>query len=195
MKKLIDKVIKKREVKSTVKLKNNNKGFSLIELLIVIAIMGVLAAIAFSMFGGVLVNSKKRADDQMARNLEKAITTYCVDSGDWNLKNMSLDLSTNGTDDVTVIKKLLVEITDTVDTNKTYGPILSRKDPTKSATDAVNVNAYLPQWNAANDGEYVGWDIVIYPKTQTVTVKPLKQATGVTAGVVKKGTEATGTTP
>ncbi|NLI57975.1 MAG: prepilin-type N-terminal cleavage/methylation domain-containing protein, partial [Clostridium sp.] len=36
------------------KMLRNQKGFSLVELLIVIAIMGVLAALAFSMFAGIL---------------------------------------------------------------------------------------------------------------------------------------------
>ena len=72
MKKAMVKLFNKMGLKKVKRL-SNNKGFSLIELLIVIAIMGVLAVIAFNMFGGVLVNSKKRADDQQARNLEKAI--------------------------------------------------------------------------------------------------------------------------
>jgi len=53
------------------KMLKNQKGFSLVELLIVIAIMGVLAAVAFSMFAGVLGNSKRRADERTADQIAK----------------------------------------------------------------------------------------------------------------------------
>jgi len=57
----------------------------LVELLIVIAIMGVLAAVAFSMFAGVLGNSKRRADERTADQIAKAISAYMVDTGDTEL--------------------------------------------------------------------------------------------------------------
>jgi len=60
------------------KMLKNQKGFSLVELLIVIAIMGVLAAVAFSMFAGVLGNSKRRADERTADQIAKAISAYMV---------------------------------------------------------------------------------------------------------------------
>ncbi|MEN6316751.1 MAG: prepilin-type N-terminal cleavage/methylation domain-containing protein [Clostridiaceae bacterium] len=173
MKKAMTKLLNKMGVKKVKKL-NNNKGFSLIELLIVIAIMGVLAAIAFNMFGGVLVNSKKRADDQQARNIEKAIMTYCVDSGDWKLTKGTVGAATtagiNLTDDDEMIKALLQEIK--IDPN-TYGPILSPKYPEDtSTTSGRNIDAYKPQWNTDNGGKYAGWKIDIYPDKQSVTVKP-----------------------
>lgn len=171
MKKAMTKLLNKTGVKKIKKLSNNNKGFSLIELLIVIAIMGVLAAIAFNMFGGVLVNSKKRADDQQARNLEKAILTYCVDSGDWKLADGLIGADhIDLTDDNELIKALLQEIK--IDPN-TYGPILSPKYPEDTSTISDrNVNAYMPQWNILNGGKYEGWKIDIYPDKQSVTVKP-----------------------
>ncbi len=170
-----------QEIKGGEKLKKlkNNKGFSLVELLIVIAIMGVLAVIAFNMFGGVLTNSKKRADDQQARNIEKALLTYCIDSNDWKLNGAYSDeehsskidiLSGNGHD---LIQVLMQPIYD--EEGKEYGPYLSLKDPDKSITEDVNANAYDPQWNEDNGGEYTGWDIKVYPKKQTVKVVPTKE--------------------
>lgn len=179
MKKLLERLLKMKGVKKAKKL-SNNKGFSLIELLIVIAIMGVLAVIAFNMFGGVLSNSKMRADDQQARNIEKAILTYCVDSGDWKLNKGKVGTATTTTDfdgqsDDALIAALMQQIT--VD-GKIYGPMLSLKDPSQGYSDDVNKNAYEPQWNDTNGtGEYNGWSIVVYTKKQAVKVTPEKDST------------------
>lgn len=169
MKKLISRLFEKKEVERTLRLKNNNKGFSLVELLIVIAIMGVLAVLAFNMFGGVLSNSKKRADDQMAKNIGRALLTYCIDSGDWDLaapKDSAADIT-----DMELVGKLM----DIITYNDTeYGPMLSRKDPDKDPTDDVNLNAYKPQWNTSSGGSYEGWTIAVHKTSQTVTAKPRK---------------------
>ena len=174
MKKFMEKVLSKKMATKVKKL-NNNKGFSLVELLIVIAIMGVLAVIAFNMFGGVLQNSKKRADAQQARNIEKAIVTYCIDSGDWQL-----DGTTSGggikADSETLIKGLLQEVTYK---SVTYGPMLTPKYPDKDNAHADNVDAYLPQWNPDGGGEYIGWSVEVYPKKQTVKVDPVTTGGGI----------------
>jgi len=196
MEKKLGLISKIEEVKKTKKL-NNNKGFSLIELLIVIAIMGVLAVIAFNMFGGVLLNSKKRADDQQARNIEKALLTYCVDSGDWKLAKMSTGgtnptaITVNGKDSSELIEVMMDVIVSTVD-QKEYGPLLSKKDPDKIASDEINTSAYAPQWNQDNGGEYIGWNINVYPSQQSIKVTPVKNGDAAGAKVVVKGTESTG---
>lgn len=169
-----------QEIKGGEKLKKlkNNKGFSLVELLIVIAIMGVLAVIAFNMFGGVLTNSKKRADDQQAKNIEKAILTYCIDSGDWELTKAyksatdttAIDI-TNG-DSHALIQVLMEPIFNKE--GKEFGPYLSLKDPEKGITDSVNANAYDPQWSTGNGGQYTGWKIQTFMAKQSVKVEPTK---------------------
>ena len=173
MKKEMKKLLSKMQVKKAGRY-STNTGFSLIELLIVIAIMGILAVIAFNMFGGVLINSKKRADSQQARNLEKAILTYCIDSSDWELTKgkigaASIDKAT----DVGLIKSLLQEIKIE---NESYGPVLSPKYPEdESAASDRNVEAFLPQWSTDNGGSYEGWKIDIYPLKQSVTVVPTEK--------------------
>lgn len=167
-----------QEIKGGEKLKKlkNNKGFSLVELLIVIAIMGVLAVIAFNMFGGVLTNSKKRADDQQAKNIEKAILTYCIDSNDWKLTGAKdeggASISIVGISGHDLIQILMEPIFDAE--GKEYGPYLSLKDPEKAITDDVNANAYDPQWNTDSGGDYTGWKIKTFPNKQSVKVEPTK---------------------
>lgn len=70
------------------KKQRNPRGFSLVELLIVIAIMGVLAVVAFNAFNAVLVNSKKRADEQQAIIIAKAIRLLMTDTGKFALADL-----------------------------------------------------------------------------------------------------------
>lgn len=155
-----------QKIKGGEKLKKlkNNKGFSLVELLIVIAIMGVLAVIAFNMFGGVLTSSKKKADDQMAQNIAKGILTYCIDSNDWKLT--AVDGKDTGVGAV-------ISLTQKVEFNsKEYGPYFTLKDPDAGTTDKGNIAALSPQWNTNAGGDYAGWVIKVYPKSQNVTCVP-----------------------
>lgn len=69
------------------KLKNNKKGFTLIELVIVIAVIAILAAVLIPTFGSVINNARKSAAEQEASNLRTAIIVeyqgsfdeYCTD--------------------------------------------------------------------------------------------------------------------
>lgn len=64
----------------------NNKGFSLVELLIALLIMAVIAAAAITLLGGVLDNSKGGADRESAAAIERAIQTYMTASNDMDLE-------------------------------------------------------------------------------------------------------------
>ena len=85
------------------KMLKNKKGFSLVELVIVIAIMGVLAAVAISMFNGMIQRSRRQADATRAQQIQKAIVTYITESGDTNLKAAKAGLaSKTSADDIIV---------------------------------------------------------------------------------------------
>lgn len=163
------------------KMVKNQKGFSLIELLIVIAIMGVLAIIAFNAFSGVVNNVKKRADDQNAKLIEKALTAYIIDSGDTNLAKMwysedqgvtwtKFTLGTSTVDDL--IEALMCTIHDTNDATYKgdYGPYLSPEDGKLPSQDTQ----FDLQWSASNGGEYTQYQVDIYTRQKTVTVKAVK---------------------
>ncbi len=60
------------------KMINNKKGFTLVELVIVIAIIGILAAVAIPKFTGVRQDAKDKADVATIRTINNAIELYCA---------------------------------------------------------------------------------------------------------------------
>jgi len=59
--------------------KGNNKGFTLIELLIVVAIIGILAAIAIPQFSQYRMRAYNAAANSDVRNLKTALESYNTD--------------------------------------------------------------------------------------------------------------------
>ncbi len=60
-------------------LKGNEKGLTLIELLAVLVIVGIIAAIAIPAIGGTITKSKVRADNATKKMLEEVTMRYIVD--------------------------------------------------------------------------------------------------------------------
>lgn len=61
------------------KLKNNKKGFTLVELVIVIAVIAILAAVLIPTFASVIGNANKSALQSEARNLYTGIMVEYAD--------------------------------------------------------------------------------------------------------------------
>jgi len=78
------------------KLNKAQKGFTLIELLIVIAILGILAAVAIPALLGALNNGKIAAANQEISTVKTAAEAYATGNGATNTDVNTLTLTTDG---------------------------------------------------------------------------------------------------
>ena len=81
------------------KLFRQQKGFTLIELLIVVAIIGVLAAVGIPMYNGYIAKAKVNASKENHNRIVSMISTSfakcAIDSGHITLKRSSCDVMAN----------------------------------------------------------------------------------------------------
>lgn len=61
----------------------DDRGFTLVEMLIVIAIIGILAAIAVPSFSKVTESAKRKACDANVKTLENLVVLYRLDTGSY----------------------------------------------------------------------------------------------------------------
>jgi type IV pilus assembly protein PilA len=71
-------------------MKTVQKGFTLIELMIVVAIIGILAAIALPAYQDYTIRSQASEGPTVAEGLKTAVAEYYATSGTWPADNKSL---------------------------------------------------------------------------------------------------------
>jgi type IV pilus assembly protein PilA len=60
----------------------NQQGFTLVELMVVVVILGILVAIAVPMYNGVQANAREKADASNIRIIDGAIAQYLAENPD-----------------------------------------------------------------------------------------------------------------
>ncbi|MCX8129998.1 MAG: type II secretion system GspH family protein [Clostridia bacterium] len=148
------------KVMDSKKVLKSNKGFSLVELMIVLGILAIIAVISIVAFGNVLDNSRLKADMQQAQNIEKAIQTYISETDDWDLSGLGV---ADGDDTADAITALVNGVTLDVDGDGAVD------DPCGPYLEDPDGNATIPAQGPGN----VGFALAVNAADQTVTCRPV----------------------
>lgn len=76
---------------------NNKKGFTLVELVVVIAILGILSAIAVPRFTGATANANRKTVEANLRTIDGAVAMYEANKGSKPADKEALTHETDGT--------------------------------------------------------------------------------------------------
>ena len=68
--------------------RNWKAGFTLVELVVVIAILAILAGIAIPVYSGYIQKANQAADEQLLGALNTAYAAACVENGNYDMKNL-----------------------------------------------------------------------------------------------------------
>lgn len=77
-------------------MKNLQKGFTLIELMIVVAIIAILAAIAIPAYQNYLIRSQVSEGSVLADGIKTPLAEYYANNGDWPSATASIGLPSTG---------------------------------------------------------------------------------------------------
>lgn len=123
-------------MKTINKILKSKKGFTLIELVVVIAVLGMIAVVAVPKIAGITDKAKTNSDAQTIAILNEAVERYVAESGDDDLEGNSGEADAkdlgdmdNATDAIKVLSEGV-----TFDGTK-YGPYLDESTSSKLPSD------------------------------------------------------------
>ncbi|MBT5219505.1 MAG: pilin [Woeseia sp.] len=130
-------------------MKNTNAGFTLIELMIVVAVIGILASIAIPAYQSYAVRTQISEGLQLAGPIQAAIGEYHFDGGDFPLNNADAALGAP----TTYTGKFVSEISVSGPViSIQYGNDASAKIADESITLTAQGNGGSLQWVCATGG-------------------------------------------
>jgi type IV pilus assembly protein PilA len=93
-------------------MKKLQKGFTLIELMIVVAIIAILAAIAISQYQDYVIRSQVSEGSALSDGVKTAMAEFYQNNGHWPATNASAGLATNTSISGSYVSKIDVGVVD-----------------------------------------------------------------------------------
>lgn len=141
-----------------------NKGFSLVELMIALLIMAVIAGTAITLFINILETGKSGADRETAVTIQRALRHYISASNDVDLSCLGIATGDSSTDVLDALSKKTV-ITASGATNGGIATTWSSGDMTGTFGPFLQTDDIKPSQKGKS-----GWKIEYNTTSQVITV-------------------------